>query len=565
MLNSIRIKAIKGIEDKKIELNLYPNKPSILVAPNGFGKSSLAIAFASFNNKRIILEEDNISEGHTGTEALIEVVADKRTYTINSSQNNFSSDFSCFVINSSLYAKSKSQYMGGYMGHKAQLAIQDIELEKKVPCKQNITYSIAANKKKFGINGKILPDISYLIENVKLIDKLKGSRLDEFKKKRTYLDPLRCIKNDINDYKGTRNNILAVINKDQIFRFDSIRCLFDLKETVKAYSKRKENTGELYLECIQLVDFMISCEFRTYANWCNYKTSKDYIEELIDNLNTTGSPDLKIKEQGAKSKKLILSFPPAKRISNGQRDILIFISKLYCAKKELTKKNNLLIIDEVFDYLDDANLIAFQYFVVKFIEEYRKAGKNLYCILLTHLDPVYFQHFCFSNHKLQIRYLQKSGSCSREILELMKKRDHSENISKFLFHFYPLSETVEGHENTKWYKNLYDEVINKYLKCLKYDPLKICLAVRIKIEELAYKKLEGDDNKSQFIVKHATKNKLEFVADIGVDFPEIWSLLALIHNDYLHWRDNRDYESPLISKLSNFIVKRMIQTLFEDR
>lgn len=565
MLNSIKIRAIKGIEDKKIELNLYPNKPSILVAPNGFGKSSLAIAFASFNNKRIILEEDNICEGHTATEALIEVVADKVSYTITSSQNNFSPDFSCFVINSSLYAESKSQYMGGYMGHKAKLAIQDIELEKKVPGKQNVTYSIAANKKKFGINGKILPDISYLIKNVKLVDKLKALRLEDFKKKRTYLEPLRNIKNDINNYNGSKDNILSLINKDQVSRFDSIGCLFDLKETVKAYSKRKENTGELYLECIQLVDFMSSDEFRAYANWCNYKASKDYIEALIRDIDTTNSSDLKIEEQGRNPKKLVLKFPSAKRISNGQRDILTFVAKLYCAKKELKKKNNILIIDEIFDYLDDANLIAFQYFVIKFIEDYKKAEENLYCILLTHLDPVYFQHFCFSNHKLQIRYLQKSGTCSGEVLELMKKRDNSENISKFLFHFHPPSETVEGHENTKWYQDLYDEVINKYLKGLKYDPLKICLAVRIKIEELAYTKLEDEDSKSQFIDKHTTKNKLEFVGDKGIDYPETWSLLGVIHNDYLHWRDNRDYETPLISKLSNIIVKHMIQTVFEGR
>ena len=47
MLNSISIHAIKGIQNKTFNLDLYPNKPSILVAPNGFGKSSFAIAFNS--------------------------------------------------------------------------------------------------------------------------------------------------------------------------------------------------------------------------------------------------------------------------------------------------------------------------------------------------------------------------------------------------------------------------------------------------------------------------------------------------------------------------------------
>ena len=60
MIKSIHIKNVKGIQDKKFELNIYPNKPSILVAPNGFGKSSFAIAFEAItkNRNKMILEEE---------------------------------------------------------------------------------------------------------------------------------------------------------------------------------------------------------------------------------------------------------------------------------------------------------------------------------------------------------------------------------------------------------------------------------------------------------------------------------------------------------------------------
>lgn len=563
MLNSIKIKAIKGIKNKEFNLDLYPNKPSILVAPNGFGKSSFAIAFDSFNNNRIVLNDDNICEGYNASDASIEIVIDGAIYNINPSQNTFSRNFSCFVINSPLYAKSKGQYMGGFMGHKALLAIQDIELESKVPDKTSIAYFISDNKINFGKNGKILTSILYMIKNEKFIEELTKINIDEFKKVRSYKNPLINIKNKINTYIGTTESILSQINDNLISDFDNIECLHSLKEIVKKFSNNKENNGILYLESIQLVDFMLSNEYDAYFKWCEYKVNKEHIKGLIYNFDTTHSSDLKIIEQGRNSKKLILTFPSAKRISNGQRDILTFISKLYCARKELKKENNILIIDEIFDYLDDANLIAFQYYITKFIEEYKKSGKNLYCILLTHLDPEYFHHFCFNKHKLQIRYLQKTGVCTGEVLELIKKRDSSDDISTFLFHFHKEEKIVEGHNNLEWYEQLYKEVLNKYLNDQPYNCLSVCLAVRIKIEELAYHKLESNEDKAQFLETHRTKNKLEFIAKRGIDYSEVWALLGLIYNDHLHWRDNRDFETPLKSKLSNFVIKQMIQILFK--
>lgn len=563
MLNSIKIKAIKGIEDKEFNLDLHPNKPSILVAPNGFGKSSFAVAFNSFNNKRIVLDDDNICEGHKVSDASIEIVIDNATYNINSTQNTFSRNFSCFVINGSLYAKSKGQYMGSFIGHKALLAIQDIDLESKIPNKPSIVYSISANKADFGKNGKILTNVLYLIKNTKFIEELTKINVGEFKKVRSYKNPLINIKNKINTYVGITDSILSQINDNLISDFDNIGCLHSLKEIVKKFSNNKGNNVILYLESIQLVDFMLSNEYDAYATWCAYKVSKEYIEGLIGNFDTTHSSDLKIIEQGRSPRKLTISFPSANRISNGQRDILTFISKIYCARRELKKENNLLIIDEIFDYLDDANLIAFQYYITKFIEEYKKSGKNLYCILLTHLDPEYFHHFCFQKHKLQIRYLQKTGSCTGEVVELMKKRDSSDNISKFLFHFHNETQIVERHNNLEWYEKLYNEVLNKYLNDQPYNCLSVCLAVRIKIEELAYHKLESEEDKVQFLKTHRTKNKLEFIAERGIDYSEVWALLGLIYNDHLHWKDNRDFETPLKSKLDNFVIKQMIQILFK--
>ena len=56
-IKSIEITNIKGIANESFQLDLNPNKPSILVAPNGFGKSSFGIGFSSLGRDKISLSD----------------------------------------------------------------------------------------------------------------------------------------------------------------------------------------------------------------------------------------------------------------------------------------------------------------------------------------------------------------------------------------------------------------------------------------------------------------------------------------------------------------------------
>ena len=64
-IKSIHIKNVRGLGDHKVELKMIPNKPSILVAPNGSGKSSFAFAFQWLNRLRMKLNKD---DAHMGNE-----------------------------------------------------------------------------------------------------------------------------------------------------------------------------------------------------------------------------------------------------------------------------------------------------------------------------------------------------------------------------------------------------------------------------------------------------------------------------------------------------------------
>ena len=59
IIKTIEITNVKGVGHNLFNLDLVPNRPNILVAPNGFGKSSFAIAFDSLRGNRIELDEKN--------------------------------------------------------------------------------------------------------------------------------------------------------------------------------------------------------------------------------------------------------------------------------------------------------------------------------------------------------------------------------------------------------------------------------------------------------------------------------------------------------------------------
>ncbi len=58
-IKSIELTNVKGIGNHTFQLDLIPNKPNILVAPNGFGKSSFGIAFDSLRRNKIELDAKN--------------------------------------------------------------------------------------------------------------------------------------------------------------------------------------------------------------------------------------------------------------------------------------------------------------------------------------------------------------------------------------------------------------------------------------------------------------------------------------------------------------------------
>jgi len=467
--------------------------------------------------------------------------------------------------------------MGGFSKATASIIVDTIELLSTVPEKITFDYSITDNKTWFGPNGKILINIENILLNSEEFIYLLSKKINssEFNKKRSYINPVENVIKEINKLTGTSAQIKTNIEHSILASLELIEPLKTLCILIKEFTGN--SVVECYLHSLQLTKVIQGATFLKALTYKVYCRDKSFFDDLLNSVNSTRHI-LKTKEvkksKNSTKKKLVVEFPKVSSISNGQRDIISFISQIQKAKSSFKKLNCILIVDEIFDYLDDANLVSFQYYITKLIEDFKSQGRNLFPILLTHLDPQYFNHFCFNKHKMQICYLARSPHrVTSKFLDIVKNRkDQSieDSLSKYFFHYHPDDKDLEDHfvrlnmpkiwgKSLSFHAQVFIE-LNNYLKDERYDPIAVLFAIRIKIEKLAYISLP-DDYKDKFIITHKTRSKLEFCEEKGILIPETNYLLGLIYNDDLHWRNNRDYITPLVSKLENMTVKKMISEL----
>ncbi len=573
-LSTLSITNIKGISGKTFQLDLFPNKPSVFVAPNGFGKSSIACGFKSLNNSRINLDERNHHNGNSANLPEIKITFDGTEYTATNSSNSISSFLDCYVINNSVIPKAVSRNMGGFSVATASLEVSSVTLIDTIPEKCDFEYSTSGAKTEFGANGKILPNATSLLSDLEFLY-LFDKEIDPlvFAKVRSYKEPIKVVIKEANQQAGTAAQIKQWIGTNILPKLAEISELDKLAKLIKR--THGSDAVDSHLLAIQFADVTQTNTFNGALSYKLYLRDKAFFDQLLASFNTSRHL-IETKESGKLKKSLVINFPKADEVSNGQRDILTFIAHIQRARRRFKKTNCILIVDEIFDYLDDANLVAFQYYITQIIEEFKAQGRNIYPILLTHLDPGYFNHFCFNKHRLQIRYLSKDPSLGtsavHKLVKLREEATIAATVSRYHFHYHPQEGNVESEfsglgikkswgRSHEFYKYIDDEIA-KYMRGDDYDSIAVLLSIRIKIEKFAFEKLLDAQHESDFHDVHGTRKKLEFCAEHGIDIPETHYLLGIIYNDDLHSKGDRDIETPLRSKLQNVTIKKIIAELF---
>lgn len=577
-IKTVHIKNVRGLGDHKVELSMIPNKPSVLVAPNGSGKSSFAFAFQWLNHLRMKLNKEDAYMGNENNKPsmIIETSDPDLTLIADENSNDIIKQLGVFVINSSLTAVSPGVASGGYAMGKSYLSVPEVVMIDGVPANTQVVddfenvYSLADAPVGY------YPVINNLLSNNKFMASLEVEYLKCTKRPMTQLtDFIERSK----AYIGTIDERHNKIETDDYNRLITISAVAYAVERFRLKAPGDSNV-KLLLRAIRLVTlyYRKKDEFEARKTYAEYKEQEQACRELFAVLKQTwnGVAPHKVGD------KVSLKIGDAKRISNGERDIMVFLANLYKAKSKLIKENNILIIDEVFDYMDDANLMAAQFYITRLIKELHEEGKNIFPIILSHLNPDYYnQHYSFKDLKVYYLCPLPHPHASDNMIKLLRKRKEllraagpgaEEDISKYMLHFHKdYSKNMSGNIGDcppQWadinaFKQYCNGHLDAYLQNGAYDALAVCVALREIIESRVYSQLQTEEQKDNFLSNRGTSHKLEYAEEQGVDIPEIYYLLGNIYNDPMHVdnKSNKLITQTLYSRLENKAIREMINNV----
>lgn len=579
-INQIKIENVRGIERLLITSPILRNRPNILVAPNGFGKTSIATAFKCAAEQTSIKLKDEDRHHHDDKKkAKIELELEengsssKLCVTEQAHSNDIRKHFDVHVVSDLRRIKAHSRNFGSFSRAEAKMVIDPIVICKKVN-RANSPYRISEIKRDFGKHKKALPNIEEAL--FQSHDFLMRSPecwqyVDALIKTRKW-NQIENVRKQLSDYNGCTDDGVSHVEPAVNDLFVNIPEAKGLLSIVTATTKL---CGvEAFLSIWQMLTLAKSdCgALRGYLDWLRYSEIKQSLKDGLSDLNTSWKiPSLK-ETQG----NLVVEMPDPTHISNGQRDVLLLLSLLHIARYNLVKSRAILVVDEVFDYLDDANLTVAQYYISQLIEDYKRQGRSIYTIILTHLNPSFFRNYVFSN---QNTIYLKNGS-AHDSIDAMKKliearsqdgydKALNNDISKYLVHFhsgeYDFSDSLKSISGTRssWgetgkFQAFLKNEFGKYSSDQPYDPLAICAITRRSIEELAFRQISEQPDAEDFFNTHKTGPKLDWAVQRGAVVPETHYLLRVIFDDGMHWNPNRDNTIPIVAKLANPIIKKMI-------
>lgn len=580
-IKKICIENVRGIRQLMIEDQILQNRPTILVAPNGFGKTSIATAFKSAIEKTSIqIEDEDRYEHNPLAKAKIELTyEDNQVASVfkveeKAHSNDIRKHFDINVICDLRIIKATTPWTPtGQAKPKGKSAIEPITIcpiirKKPSPFTKTMFHA------EMGKHKGVLPDINaeifacrdFVMRAADFIEQANAILAPNKYKK------IEGIKNQLTSHAGTTEEALSSISSriEALAGEDGYRQLFEiiqkttLIQSVPSFFAIWQILALLKISSESLID---------HLQWRRYSEVKKSLEDGLKKLSLSSWKAPSTKETKGS---LVVELPDPTYISNGQRDILVLLSLLHIARYNATKSKSILIIDEVFDYLDDANITVAQYYLSQLIEDYKQQGRSIYVLLLTHLNPSFFRNYVFSTQK--VVYLDngatyKATDAMKKLLNARKDNKYAEElksqIAKYLVHYhidqYNFSQELAVVSGTKstWgkignFQSFIHDEYQKFCTDQPYDPLAICAITRRRIEEKAFTQISKTLDASKFFTTHMTAPKLDFATQQGAVVPESHYLLRVIFDDGLHWNEGRDNMIPIVAKLSHPIIKSMI-------
>ncbi|RRY05332.1 hypothetical protein [Brucella anthropi] len=570
-ISRISIENIRGFEKVSLAVNLRPNCTNILVAPNGFGKSSISTAFICAKGSKLNVDEKDKHKKKDTTSPRLTIEYDGNKLEANSDSNKISENFDIHVIKSNIEPKAKLPKIKGITIAKPYLEIPSLDLGPAFG-KEKLNFDFGKYKTFFGANSKIVPNLATKCDNEHFRSELLGiiACIDKLKQKKSS-DLLHEIVDSAKMSTGTKASISDTIEGNFAQKVSEVLHLKTVFDLVTKYGT--SNTWlDNVLICYMLMDLNTS-DRNNLKKWLQYAVYSRRMQSLKDFIEDINGAWVAAEIKETKGR-ILVNFPDASSLSNGQRDLLYFGCNLLRTRETTSTKPCILFIDEVFDYLDDANLVIAQYFLSKLIDTYRQDGRKIYICLLTHLDPMYFKGYALKRQ--QTVYLgdtsQKISETMRKVITLRENPDWDAALSRHFLHYHPDDHDISEIFNSTYglpkkhgrSHSFYQFLKEEWDKCIQggesYDPFAVCAYVRVQIEKCAYSKIENEVERTEFLTgRNGTANKLEYAETVGVPVPEACLLLGVVYNDALHRKDGVEQSSTIALKLRNLGLQSMMK------
>ncbi len=586
MIKSIEINKVKGINNLKLELNLIPNKPSIFVAPNGFGKSSIAMAFDSISSTRLNILREYWHNGINNKDSFVkitEISGKTETELIaDTSDNTIITKFDIKVINNKVTSEAKIMNINGLNIPKSNMVIKDITLINNIPEKKYLDYSVKKFRDRYTCNKYIIPNLEKLVNSKNFILELKKCKinLDNILRKKRINEHITELEEIFQKIPIKQKNFNSTFNDHKLINV--ILDDPDIQTIIKVYNKMFASLSEIekVIYIIQIINIYKSNKenFSEIYKRASYERRKEKLEDLINSIDQNKRIVTILEQKG----KLVIKFIHANMISNGEIDLICFLIYLEKIRYSSIHKDLILIIDEVFDYLDDANIIIVQKYISSFINKFSSEGRKIYPIIMTHLDPNVFKNYYFS--KMKIYYLNDfSITIDEEVRKIITDRksltddEKKDYIGKYYLHFHNehccLSDLFtkcglsDKYNSSEKFKIRADEEMKKYVNDEHCDYLLVLCSLRINVEKYMYYKLD-DKYKANFLEEKMTINKILYAENTGLEVPENFQLLSVLYNDFMHLDKSADPQNKkilfLASKLDNIFIKKMIKSTINE-
>ncbi|SHH46518.1 AAA ATPase domain-containing protein [Fibrobacter sp. UWH9] len=272
-IESIHIRNVRGLQDANIQLGMVPNKPSLLVAPNGSGKSSFAIAFQSLQKNKISVPENDVYNNDLSRRTSLEIKTDDgKSYIANEEKNEIQKEFSVFVINSKNKPKASIRNINGTRVPSVKMTVDPIILVNKIPKDVKLDYSLQKEKCIDNVVSGTIPSVKDLLNNNRFISSFETADLQNVKRSVKVIEEFVA---RLKKYDGTKKAVWEMVEKNDLSVLKDLPILSCRIEHVKSIFP-EDNDVQLYLKTIQLVFAYLANpqKFKEKIEFARYKIGR---------------------------------------------------------------------------------------------------------------------------------------------------------------------------------------------------------------------------------------------------------------------------------------------------